>query len=160
MKNSIRRYKIISGPFAGRVVEGFEIGVRAYPSQIDEGYLTHDQIMNLHKYNRDGFWYPEENIKIEFENHIEIGMVADYGNVHDLVINYDRYNQEIFVGDELFIASKNVVRRAVVTKIAQKVTMASNGVLIRKITVKDVDDGQTLTINESRDTIKIQKEAK
>lgn len=81
-----------------------------------------------------------------------------YGNVQDLVIPFDKYNQEIFVGDELYVASKNAVRRVTVTKIAPKATFSSYGILIRKLTVKDLDDGQTLVINESRDTVKINVE--
>lgn len=152
------RFHITTGPFAGRTVDGFVIGVMNYPDQIAKESLTPDQVTNLYQINKEGFWYPEENIKIEFEGRLNsntINTVADYGNVQDLVIPFDKYNQEIFVGDELYIASKNAVRKATVTKIAPKVTFASYGILIRKITVKDVDDGQTLVINQSRDTIKI-----
>ena len=162
MVTRTHRYKIITGQFAGRVVDGFQIGVFAYPDQIQIENLDHTQVTALYQTNKEGFWYPEEQVKIEFEKRIDsnsVGTVVDYGNVQDLVIPFDKYNQEIFVGDELYVASKNAVRRVTVTKIAPKATFASYGILIRKLTVKDLDDGQTLVINESRDTIKIQKVA-
>ena len=154
--NPTHRYKIITGQFAGRVVDGFVIGIQDYPDQFKTENLTPDQVTALWQTNKEGFWYPEANVKIPFENRIQtVDQVVDYGNVQDLVIPFDKYNQEIFVGDTLYVASKNAVRLATVTKIAPKATMASYGILIRKITVKDVDDGQTLVINQSRDTIKI-----
>ncbi len=159
MAHNLHRYKVITGKFAGQVVDGYQIGVQDYLDQIKTENMPHPQVMELYSRNKEGFWNIEAGEKIEFERRIDstaVGAVVDYGNVQDLVIPFDKYNKEIFVGDTLFIASKNAVRRAVVTKIAPKATFASGGVLIRKLTVKDLDDDQTLTINQSRDTIKVQ----
>lgn len=154
--NNIRRFKIQSGKYSGQIVDGFMIGIQNYPDQIKIENLNAQQIQDLWKDNKEGFWYPEENVKISFEERIKhIGETIDYGNVEDLVIPFDSYGVEIFNGDTLYVASKNVVRRAVVTKIAPNATMASYGVINRKITVKCEDDGQTLVINNSRDTVKI-----
>ncbi len=162
MVTRTHRYQIVTGPFAGRVVDGFPLGIQLYPDQIAIEKPTPDQVQDMWRNNPEGFWYPEEKVKIVFENRIDsraVDTVVDYGNVQDLVITFDKYNQEIFVGDELYVASKNAVRRVTVTKIAPKATFASYGILIRKLTVKDLDDGQTLVINESRDTVKISKAA-
>ena len=157
MVTRTHRYRIVTGPHAGRVVEGFQIGYTAYPDQVAIEKLSHVQVMDLYQTNKEGFWIPGDNVKIDFENRIDsrsITTVVNYGNVEDLVITFDKYNQEIFVGDELYAASKNAVRRVKVTKIADKPVWTSNGIQ-RKLTVKDVDDGQTLVINESRDTVKV-----
>ena len=158
MTNSIHRYKVITGKFAGQTIEAYGIGYMAYPDQIKNENMNHEAVMNLYKVNREGVWYEAAAEKIEFERRIDstsVGTVVDYGNIQDLVITFDKYNNEIFVGDELYAAVKNAVRRVKVTKIAPKATFASGGVLIRKITVVDLDSGQTLTINQSRDTVKI-----
>lgn len=155
---NMHRYKVITGKFAGQVVSGFQIGVQAYLDQIKKENMDHAQVMALYTSNKEGFWAPEFNEKIEFEKRIDsnsVGEVVDYGNVQDLVIPFDKYNNEISVGDELYAAVKNAVRRVKVTKIAKKATFASYGVLLRKLTVTDLDTNQTLTINQSRDTVKI-----
>ena len=150
------RYKVVTGKHAGKVVEGFHIGHMLYPDQIAIEKMEHEQVMSLYTTNKDGFWCPELAEKIDFESKISsanVGEVVDYGNVHDLVITFDKYNKEIFVDDILYAAVKNAVRRVKVTKITKTATFALYGILQRKLTVTDLDTGKTLTINESRDTI-------
>lgn len=106
---------------------------------------------------RQGIWIPALNVKLEDNVRINNSDITDEGIVHDnytdLVTPFDSENNEILVGDRLYIAVKNDVRRATVTRIAARPQYVSSVGYTRKLTVAD-DKGQKLTINSGRSTIR------
>lgn len=106
---------------------------------------------------RQGIWIPTLNAKLADNVRIQHSDITDLGIVHDaytdLVMPFDRENREIHVGDRLYIAVKNDVRRATVTKIAARPQYVSSTGYTRKLSVVD-ESGQKLTINSGRSTIK------
>jgi hypothetical protein len=145
------------------VGEGIQIGVQDYPDQYKIEQLTTDQIKLLwaDKYNKglgEGIWineakqpfYPSIRRKIEID---EEGV--SYDDVYmDLCVPFDRFNKEIFVGDTIYISSKNEVIPCVVEKIAKKPFIARYGIVNRKLTVRPVEGGAAKTINDPRSTVK------
>jgi hypothetical protein len=107
---------------------------------------------------RHGIWIPGLNMKLEEKARIDKSDISELGIDHgayiDLVKTFDRTNNEIHVGDDLFVAVTNEVRRAQVTKIAARPVYVSSIGYARKLTVID-DEGKTLTINNSRSTVKV-----
>lgn len=106
---------------------------------------------------RQGIWIPSLQIKLNDNIRINNSDITDVGIVHDaytdLVTPFDRDNNEIHVGDRLYIAVKNDVRRARVTKIAARPQYVSSTGYTRKLSVVD-ESGQKLTINSGRSTIR------
>jgi hypothetical protein len=158
------RYKVLSGQFAGQVFDGQEIGYQDYPEQFDEMReeisqdLIGPHIVSKQSRGR-GIWL--DSIKQALyrnpnrEREVTIDETINYqGLYEDLCIPFDRNNNEIHVGDVLYVASSNEVRLVKVTKIAANVYRASYGVMQRKLTVRDELEGQTLTISDSRATMK------
>lgn len=161
-------YKLLSGPLACRVFIGEQIGFQEYPNQIAQEQLTPEAIGKLreqqYSLNRcEGIWLYEleqavyrpvpvqgKPPKVEI---LPEGVVYD-GVYQDLCTPFDRYNHMICVGDELYIASSNEVRLVKVVRIADKPFQASYGIMNRKLTVRDELEGQTLTINDPRATVK------
>jgi hypothetical protein len=147
----------------GLVADGIQIGVQDYPDQYEIEQLTIDQIKLLweDKHNKgldEGIWineakqsfYPSDRRKIEID---EEGV--SYDDVYmDLCVPFDRFNKEIFVGDTIYISSKNEVIPCVVEKIAKKPFIASYGIVNRKLTVRPVEGGAAKTINDPRSTVK------
>jgi hypothetical protein len=147
----------------GLVGDGIQIGVQDYPNQYEIEQLTTDQIKLLweDKHNKglgEGIWineakqpfYPSIRRKIQID---EEGV--SYDDVYmDLCVPFDRFNKEIFVGDTIYISSKNEVIPCVLEKIAKKPFMASYGIMNRKLTVRPVEGGAAKTINDPRSTVK------
>lgn len=159
------RYKILSGQFAGQVFDGQDIGYQDYPGQfakMQEADTYRDLIrdhMNLHQTRGNGIWLDSLQIPIyrdpNREREITVGKTVNYQDLYeDLVAPFDRNNNEIQVGDMIYISSSKEVRLVKVMKIAAKVYQASYGIMQRKLTVRDEQEGQTLTINDSRATMK------
>jgi hypothetical protein len=162
-RTRIYRYKVLSGPMKGLVGDGIQIGVQDYPNQYEIEQLTTDQIKLLweDKHNKglgEGIWineakqpfYPSIRRKIQID---EEGV--SYDDVYmDLCVPFDRFNKEIFVGDTIYISSKNEVIPCVLEKIAKKPFMASYGIMNRKLTVRPVEGGAAKTINDPRSTVK------
>ncbi len=163
------RYKILTGDLKGLVSDGQQIGVQDYPEQFVIEQMTYEQITAKQRdmYDRgeiEGIWLDEASRpmyrpipKLGSQPKIEItDEGVNYDDVYmDLCVPFDRYNNEINVGDTLMIASKNEVRRVTVIKIAKKPFMASYGIMNRKLTVRDEAEDQTLTINDPRATVKV-----
>lgn len=153
------RYKILSGPLAGEVSDGVQIGLQDYPEQfVKEGWCSHD-ISSLRACGKkEGIWMNDPGVRVERNDYRSVTITEEgvaYGNDYmDLCVPFDRYGNEIKVGDTLMIASKNEVRRVEVVAIAKKPYMASYGIMNRKLTVRDNVDEQTLTINDPRATVK------
>lgn len=105
-----------------------------------------------------GIWIADLNQKLAEKTRIDRSDITDLGIEHgaftDLVTVFDRNNREIHVGDDLFVAVTNEVRPARVTKIASRPVYVSSTGYARKLTVVD-DEGKTLTINNSRATVKV-----
>jgi len=163
------RYKVLSGPNEGLVSTGEQIGYQDYPGQFQSESFTSDQIskMSHDKFTsgmRDGIWLYEQSqaiylpvVRSTQRTKVEItDEGVNYDDVYmDLCVPFDRYGNEIKVGDTIMIASKNEVRRVKVSAIAKKPYMASYGIMNRKLTVRDDIEEQTLTINDPRATVKI-----
>ena len=165
----LHRYKVLTGPMTGMVTDGQQIGVQDYPEQFIVEKLTYEQIRAVQddKYHRgmtEGIWLNEAQQPL-YRNIPKLGSGlnititeegVNYDNTYmDLCVPFDRYNNEISVGDTLMIASKNEVRRVVVVAIAKKPYQASYGIMNRKLTVRDEAEDQTLTINDPRATVKV-----
>lgn len=152
----LHRYKILVGQYAGEIHDGVQIGYQDYPGQFQEPGFDNERIKTMYSQG-EGIWLNDLKIVIRKSQrpNIVIGATVNYDDVYeDLVIPFDRNNEEIFVGDYVYAAVKNEVRLVKVVKLAQKVYQASYGIMLRKMTVIDEDQGQTLTINDSRATIK------
>lgn len=168
----IRRYRILTGPLAGTVANGVQIGTQDYPDQWQLEGLGHEQIMErqrqVHAQGlRDGIWLfdIQQVIRLPLPTQgkppkVEITPEGvNYDDVYmDLCVPHDRYGNEIHVGDTLIVASKNEARRVVVERFAVKPVMASYGIMQRKITVRDELEQQTLTINDCFATIRVSNE--
>lgn len=165
------RYKVLSGTYSGLVTDGVQIGYQDYPDQFQKENMTFDQIRDIQKAKQDqglfeGIWLelvqqplyrPVRKLGTQPKVDITDEGVT-YNDIYmDLCVPFDRYGNEIHVGDTVMVASKNEVRRAVVTKIASKPNMASYGIMQRKLTVRDELEQQTLTIADSRATVVIER---
>lgn len=166
----LHRYKVLSGPTKGMVTDGVQIGVQDYPEQfVKEGWTSEAiQAFVKKQYENgvyEGIWLNEAQqpiyrpLPIQGVRTPKIEITEEgvnYDDVYmDLCVPFDRYNNEIKVGDTLMIASKNEVRRVEVIAIAKKPYMASYGIMNRKLTVRDNVEEQTLTINDPRATVKV-----
>lgn len=166
----LHRYKILSGHLTDLVSDGQQIGVQDYPEQFFTEKMSPDQIMSCQQAKHAlGFWegiwldkvkqpiyrpLPVQGVRQPKTEITEEGV--NYDDVYmDLCVPFDRYGNEISVGDTLMIASTNEVRRVQVIAIAKKPFMAGYGIVHRKLTVRDDLEDQTLTINNPRSTVKI-----
>lgn len=163
-------YKLLSGPLACQMFLGEQIGIQEYPEQISKEQMSSGAITSLrerqYSLNRyEGIWLYDINQavyrpvpvvgkppKVEI---LPEGVVYD-GVYQDLCTPFDRYNRMICVGDEIYVSSSNEVRLVKVVKIADRPFQASYGIMNRKLTVRDELEGQTLTINDPRSTVKKQ----
>lgn len=160
------RYRMLTGPLAGQVSEGEQIGLQDFPGQFDQCLEAHGidarnaLVQQKLQTNSEGVYlYAFNEVVRRAPGHsggkVEIGKTVVYDGIYeDLVVPFDRNGEEINVGDMIYMAVKNEVRLGEVVKIAEKVTMASYGIMQRKLTVRDHEEQQTLTINDSRATIK------
>ena len=155
----IHRYKVLSGPLAGEIFDGVQIGFQDYPDQfVVEGWDSHTIVAKTSG-KKEGVWLNEPGVRIQRNDYRNTTITEEgvaYGTDYmDLCVPFDRYNNEIKVGDTLMIASKNEVRRVEVVAIAKKPYQASYGIMNRKLTVRDNVEEQTLTINDPRATVKV-----
>jgi hypothetical protein len=79
---------------------------------------------------------------------------GDTLHYEDLVVAFDKYEHEIFVGDSIYASVNKEVRRLTVVKMG-KVNHVGCGWMQRKMRCTDDDTGVTLTINIPKHTIKI-----
>lgn len=153
----LKRFKVLVGSLVNEIHEGIEIGYQRYPEQFMIEDFNHEQYMKQHETEREGIWLLEPQIKIENTDPRNVTITEEgvnYSNNYmDLCVPFDRYGTEISVGDCLYAAVKNEVRKVKVTKIAKKPFYGNYGMMRRKLTVVD-DDNQTLTINDHYTTIK------
>lgn len=161
-------YKILSSLHAGSIHYGVQIGSQQFPGQFTG--LTHDVVMKLqeamHKRNQcHGIWLNdvEQAVYLPVPNgrppKVEITeQGVNYDDVYiDLCVPFDRFNNVIFVGDEVYASIGNEVVPCVVEKIAKKPYMASYGTMQRKITVRMLEGGTARTVNDSRTMVKVMK---
>jgi hypothetical protein len=80
--------------------------------------------------------------------------VGDTNQYADVVVKSLWLNKEIFVGDTIYISSRNEVIPCVVEKIAKKPFQASYGIMNRKLTARPIEGGTAKTINDPRSTVK------
>ena len=154
-----QRYKVLSGPMKGLVADGNQFGFQDCPEQVViEGWDSHTIVAKTSG-KKEGIWLKEQCVRVyrnDYHNTTITEEGVSYGDDYmDLCVPFDRYNNEICVGDTLMIASKNEVRRVQVIKIATKPFWGSYGIVNRKLTVRDEAEDQTLTINDPRATVKV-----
>ena len=164
----LHKYKILTGEHAGETHLGYQIGEQEYLDQITLEDLTYPDIISLrdrqYALNRcNGIWLIEPEVAVYCPvpvpgkpPKVEITTEGvNYDDVYmDLCVPYDRFNNEIQVGDQIYVASSNEVRLVRVERIANKPFHASYGIMNRKLTVHDGYEPQTLTINNPRATVK------
>ena len=155
----LHRYKVLSGPMKGLITDGVQIGFQDYPEQfVKEGWDSHTIVAKTSG-KKEGIWLTEPGERVQRNDYRNTTITEEgvsYGDDYmDLCVPFDRYNNEIKVGDTLMIASRNEVRRVEVIKIATKPFQASYGIMNRKLTVRDNTEDQTLTINDPRATVKV-----
>ena len=168
-RNYTHRYKVLSGVNAGLVSDGMQIGTQEYPEQYVKENLTHPEIMALqkrqHQDNKwEGIWlndiqqpmYRPLNGIAHHNRQTVTEEGVNYDDVYmDLCVPFDRYGNEVKVGDMVIVASKNEARRAKITKIAKLPYFGGYGIYSRKVTVRDDEENQTLVIINSRSMIKL-----
>lgn len=159
------RFKILTGPLAGQVDDGFMIGSQDFPDQYKS--MDHESIV-AHRNaafgqgRGEGVWLSTLGQAVyqvmQAQGSPIRSITADgmqYGNEYlDMNIPFDRNGDEIKVDDMLYVAVKNEVRLVKVVAIAAKPFMASYGIIHRKLTVYDADEDRKLTINDPGATIK------
>lgn len=166
----LKRYKVLTGECTGLISQGQQIGYQDYPDQVTLEKMTHEQITAKQRSQYDkglcsGIWLnevarplylplPVQGVRPPKVEITDEGVNYD-DTYMDLCVPFDRYNNEIKVDDYIMVASRNEVRRVQVVKIATKPFMASYGIVNRKLTVRDHEENQTLTINDPRATVKV-----
>jgi hypothetical protein len=145
---SVTRYKILTGEHAGKIVEGYGCNARPFVP-------CPDSMIDVSKYG-DGVWFPSLNLRLKQEYDYASGRTGcgKYVNYENLVVPFDKYGKEIFVGDKLYIASSKEVKLVEVVKFGSEYHVGC-GWMQRKLTVKDLDTNKTLTINVPAHTIKV-----
>lgn len=164
------RYKVLSGELQGLVTEGFQIGYQDYLNQFSIEKLDSNEISAFVQKQQDkglyeGIWLSEpakaihRPLPVQGVRQPKVEITdegVNYDDVFmDLCVPFDRYGNEIKVDDIIMVASKNEVRRVQVVAIATKPHMATYGIMNRKLTVRDHEENQTLTINDPRSTVKV-----
>jgi len=154
----MHRYKILSGPMKGLIGEGIQIGFQDYPEQfVKEGWDSHTIVARTSG-KKEGIWMLEHNERVQRNDYRNTTIAEEgvsYGDdFMDLCVPFDRFNKEIFVGDTIYISSRNEVIPCIVEKIAKKPFQASYGIMNRKLTVRPTEGGTAKTINDPRSTVK------
>ena len=160
-RHKLYSYLVQQGPHAGKVIDAFHIGFQAYPDQIKLENIEFTKPVDKNFYARgQGVWCDalQERFLLQ-PDHAHVPPVisdagVDHGDLLDLCVTRDRNNQEVAVGDWLYVSSSGAVRLAQVMKIAKRPYFMGYSTYVRKLTVRDHEAEKTLTINNSRDTIK------
>ena len=162
----MHRYKVLSGVNAGMISDGEQIGQQDFPGQFNcMQSVEINQVVN-NKYDNglcEGVWLNDVSAPLYrpitngFAPKVEITEEGvNYSDLYmDLCVAFDRFNNEIFVGDTVYAAVNNEVLPCVVEKIAKKPYMAGYGIMQRKVTVRQVGGGAAKTINDSRSMVKV-----
>lgn len=140
-----QRYLIKTGEYQGKIFDGEGCNARQYPGA-DPDYS---------KYG-DGIYINEINLRIK-QQHLPSGQAkhcADFVDYEDLVIAFDRYGNEIFVGDTLYASIDKEVCKVSVLKMGD-VYHQGCGWMTRKLSIKNEETGKKGTLNNPSGTIKI-----
>ena len=144
-----------TGQYAGHEFNAVHCNARATP----------DSEPDTSKYS-DGIYITELGLRVPHEHlpYIQTGTIVgpspsakhcgDTLHYEDLVVAFDKYEHEIFVGDSIYASVNKEVRRLTVVKMG-KVNHVGCGWMQRKMRCTDDDTGVTLTINIPKHTIKI-----
>lgn len=139
-----QRYLIKTGEYQGQVFDGEGCNARPYPDAIpDVSY-------------GDGIYLNQIKLRIK-EQRLPQGQAkhcADFLDYEDLVIAFDRYGKEIFVGDSLYASIDKQVCKVTVLKIGT-VYHQGCGWMTRKLSIKNEDTGKKGNLNNPSGTIKI-----
>lgn len=136
----MQRYLIKTGVHAGKTIEGKPCVVGQSPAG----------------WNLFGVEFPSVDMVLADEP-IPHPLLAKHpqDTVHweSLAIPFDRYGQEIRVGDYLYVGVKNAVHQVRVLSIGEPYH-PGYGIVNRKLTCSDLDNNRTRTINTPGDTIR------
>jgi len=144
--SSKMRIKILTGQFAGGVYEAVGCNGRPHPD-IEYNSTTGPGL-------GDGIYIVALGLRIKKEHNPNAKHCGHSLHYEDLVIPFDRFDNEIFVGDKIHAAVGDECRRLVVKKIGTEYHVGC-GWMQRKLTCTDLDSGKTVTINKPARTIKI-----
>lgn len=139
------RYLIKTGEFAGKVFDGVGCNARSHP----EGEPDHV------KYG-DGIYIPELQLRLK-QQHLPSGQAkhcGDYVDYEDLVVAFDKYGHEIFVGDKLYASIDKEVCKVTVLKLGD-VYHQGCGWMTRILSVKNEDTGKKVSLKNPSATIKM-----
>lgn len=139
------RFFIKTGPYAGKVFDGMHCNGRAHP----------DAEPDFAMYG-DGIYIPELNLRMKkqylpSDDAKHFGETVDY---EDLVIAFDKYGNEIFIGDVLYASINKEVCKVTVLKLGAPYHQGC-GWMARKMSVLNEDTGKRSTLNDPSATIKI-----
>ena len=132
------KYTILTGPLAGQTVVAHQCWCHATPN---------DGVMDLSLGH--GIWIPELQMRVAADS----DRFAEPTAYVDLVVPYDRFDQEILVGDTLHAVSKTMVVRVKVLGFNKPVF--SNSRMTRQLKVVDIDTQRKFAINDPSETIRI-----
>lgn len=140
---TIARYLIKTGQFAGQVVDGVGCNAREFP----------DSEPDSSKY-RDAIFIPSLGLRLTAEREDSYEHCGHHVHYENLVVAFDKYDNEIFVGDEIYAAvGKEVCRLKVVAMTG--LNHVGCGWMQRKMRCKNEETGKTLTVNIPHYVIKI-----
>lgn len=97
----MERYKILTGPHAGEIHDGEGCNARPYPN-------CPENLINWDKH-QDGIWIPALNMRLKQRHNPDSKGWSDaYLDYENLVVPFDRYKQEIKVGDVIFYSARDL----------------------------------------------------
>ena len=133
----LSRYRILTGPLAGQEHIAHGLNRRATPDGEVNSRLG------------DGIWIPALQVRVaaDGQNH----QATAY---EDLIAPFDRFGNEIEVGDTLHASVAKQVRRVKVRALGKKYHQGC-GWWTRKLRVEDIDSGKRTTLNTPSYTIKV-----
>jgi hypothetical protein len=142
-----QRYLLKTGEHAGKIVEGQGCNARPFPDSTDVDWA---------KYG-DGIWIPSLELRIRErrDGSYKAKHCGDYIDYEDLVIAFDKFGAEIFVGDTLYVANSNKeVIRLKIEKIGKEFH-AGCGWMQRTLHGIDIDSGERTKTSYPSRAIKI-----
>ena len=151
---------MLSGQYTGQILDGMNIDYWDYPNQANVeniGPYDYQKRREMRDKNYPGIWIRDLDVKIEYDPRTPITIENDgvhYGtDFIDLCLPFDRYGEELTVGNIVMIAVSNSVKIATITRI--KNITKYNGEYVRSITCRDKHEQKTHSITDSYATVKI-----
>lgn len=154
----LSRFRLLKGPFAGDMFDGTAIGIYRSMHEImnqETSPLSQSDMTQRYMDGLSNIWLNEPAVSIAYDPRaLRLNDTAVFDKIEDLVIPFDRNNIELFVGDPVYFAQSNVVRKGTVEKFSKLVHMPNFGIFCRKVTIRPEDGTKAVCINDSRSTLK------